>query len=325
MPHIADHDGAAPGGVTLRDDSLSSQCDTGTMIRRIDPYSLRLFTAVVAEGSISRAAAREHIAASALSRRIAELENMLGVKLLVRSPKGIELTPAGALVQERGCRIDKDLQALARDVLGLDGQVSGIVRLCANMSSLIGFLPERLQAFSAAYPAVQIVISERDTREVMQACLDDEADVGVCVRTEPPAGLESWPFAADPLIVVMLNAHPLGKMKKLRFADALRYPLIWVHSGGALDNLLRAQAARIESEYKPQVVVSSFDIACRMIEAGLGIAIMPQSAATAYAGARKFSRRPLAETWAARDLCIYALRKSPRHRAVQELIEALKE
>ena len=294
------------------------------MIRRIDPYSLRLFVAVVAEGSISRAAAREHIAASALSRRIAELESALGVKLLVRSPKGIELTPAGALVQERGCRIDKDLQALARDVLGLDGQVNGMVRLCANMSSLIGFLPERLHAFGTAYPAVQIAISERDTREVIRACLDDEADVGVCVKMDAPPGLESWPFAEDPLIVVMLNAHPLGGMKKLRFADAMQYPLIWVHSGGALDSLLRGQAARLSSDYTPQVVVSSFDIACRMIEAGLGIAIMPQSAATAYAGARKFSRRPLAEAWAARELRIYALRKSPRHRAVEELIEALK-
>jgi len=323
MPHIADYDGVAPRGVTLRGDP-SFRSATGNMIRRIDPYSLRLFIAVVAEGSISRAAAREHIAPSALSRRIAELENMLGVKLLVRSPKGIELTPAGALVRERGSCIDKDLQALARDVLGLDGQVNGLVRLCANMSSLIGFLPERLQAFNTAYPAVQIAIAERDTPEVIRACLDDEADVGVCVKTESPAGLEAWPFATDPLIVVMLNAHPLGGAKKLRFADAMQYPLIWVHSGGALDNLLRTQAGKIAGGYTPQVVVSSFDIACRMIEAGLGIAIMPQSAATAYAGARKFARRALAESWAARDLYVYAMRKSPRHRAVQELIEALK-
>ncbi|GAB2898421.1 LysR family transcriptional regulator [Paralcaligenes sp. KSB-10] len=295
------------------------------MARRIDPYSLRLFVTTAAEGSIARAAARENIAPSALSRRIADLEHAFGVKLLVRSPKGIELTRAGAVVRERGQLIDKDLQALAREVLELDGQISGVVRLFANMSSMIGFLPERLKAFSASHPSVQITLAERDTRDVVRACLDDEADIGVCVKTDSSAGLESWPFANDPLIVVLPGEHPLSKANRLDFAKTMQYPLIWVHPGGALDTLLTAHTAKIDNQFKPAVVVSSFDIACRMIEVGLGIAIMPQSAVTAYAGSRKFVRRPLAETWASRELCIYALRKSPRHRAVQELIEALKD
>ncbi len=301
-----------------------SSIGANTMARRIDPYSLRLFVTTATEGSIARAAAKENIAPSALSRRIADLEHAFDVKLLVRSPKGIELTHAGAIVRERGRQFDKDLQTLARDVLELDGQVGGVVRLSANMSSMIGFLPERLKAFSALRPSVRIALSERDTSDVVRACLDDETDVGICVKTDSSAGLECWPFALDPLIVVLPNEHPLSGENRLGFATAMDYPLIRVHPGGALDNLLGANAAKIDKQFRPAVVVSSFDIACRMIEVGLGIAVMPQSAATAYAGSRKFVRRPLAETWAARELCIYALRKSPRHRAVQELIEALR-
>ena len=66
----------------------------GVMNRRIDAYSLRLFVATATEGSIARGAAKEHIAASALSRRISDLEHALGVALFVRSPRGIELTNA---------------------------------------------------------------------------------------------------------------------------------------------------------------------------------------------------------------------------------------
>ena len=89
------------------------------MARRIDPYSIRLFVAAAQAGSIARAAEREHIAASALGRRITDLEHAFGTALLVRSPRGIALTDAGRLVLTRGIKIDEDLEALAREVQSL--------------------------------------------------------------------------------------------------------------------------------------------------------------------------------------------------------------
>jgi DNA-binding transcriptional LysR family regulator len=290
---------------------------------RIDPYSLRLFVAVAREGSIARGAQKEHIATSALSRRIADLEHAFGVALVVRSPRGIELTEAGQLVFDRGLQIDHELQSLAREVEALGGQVSGTVRLLANMSAVIGFLPERIKAFSAAYPLVDISLLEEDTRDVIRACLDDRADVGVGVKTDVPAGIESWHFADDPLLVVLPQGHALAKERIIGFADILAYPLVRVHAGGALDVLLHERAAIACIPISTAVSVSSFDASCRMIEAGLGIAVIPRSAAAAYAGSPRFVRRPLEEPWAPRALNIYALRKTPRRRAVQSLIEAL--
>jgi len=75
------------------------------MGRGIDPYSLRLFLAAAREGSIARAASTEHIAASALSRRIADLEHAFGVPLFVRSSHGIALTEAGKVVLARGGKL----------------------------------------------------------------------------------------------------------------------------------------------------------------------------------------------------------------------------
>jgi len=223
----------------------------------------------------------------------------------------------------RGEKIDEDLQALLREVQTEGNEVRGTVRLYANMSAVIGFLPERLRAFMAAYPQIEVSLQENDTRDVIRACLDDRADVGIGVDVPVPSGLEAWPFATDPLQVVLPAGHALARRKALTFAQVLELPLIGVHQGGALDRALHERAAALHRHFAPTVSVSSFDAVCRMVEAGLGIAVIPKSAAAAYAGNPRFVRRPLDEPWADRQLRMYALRKSPRSRAVAALIEQL--
>src|SRR5947208_2153737 len=107
---------------------------------RIDLYTLRLFVSAANEGSIARAAQNEHIAPSALSRRIAHLEHVLGLPLIIRSPRGIELTGAGLVVFNGGMKIDSDLDQLARAVQEQAGQTSGTLRVFANATAIIGFL-----------------------------------------------------------------------------------------------------------------------------------------------------------------------------------------
>lgn len=293
-------------------------------MHRIDPVSLQLFLAVVREGSIKRAAETEHIAQSALSRRMADLEHSLGVPLLSRSPMGVQLTEAGQRAHALGQRLNADIEAFVREVRSLSGAVAGTVRLFANPSSVVGFLPEKLQAFRAAYPEVEIALQERSTSEILRACLDDRADVGVgAAVAEAPRGIESWHFANDPLIVVLPPKHPLAQQRKLRFADVVKFPLIGMSVGGALDTFLQEKAERLHLTIYQPVGVASYDAGCRMIEVGLGIAIMPSSAVSAYAGTKRFVRRPLDEPWRDRSLRVYALRKSSRLRAVEALLATL--
>jgi DNA-binding transcriptional LysR family regulator len=291
---------------------------------RLDAYSVRLFVATAEAGSIARAAEREHIAASALSRRLADLEHALGVPLLIRSARGIELTEAGRCVFERGSRIEEDLRGLVTEIWSISGMVVGTVRLFANASSIVGFLPERLRRFSVAHPGVTIALQEQLSWEVMRACLDDRADVGICVATEASKGLESWHFAFDPLNVVMPIGHPLESRETVSFAEVIANGLVGLQAGGALDRLLHERAEAAKVPLKVAVSVNSFDAACRMVQAGLGLAIVPTSAAAAYAGTGGFCRRPLKEAWVERELRIYALRKTPRLRAVDVLIDMLK-
>lgn len=273
---------------------------------------------------MARAAVKENIAASALSRRIADLEHTFGVPLLVRSAHGISLTDAGRAAFDRARHFEAGLDALLRDVQSLGGVVSGNVRLFANASSVIGFLPERLKRFTAAYPLVSIELQERLSSEIVRACLDDVADVGICAAPDVPNGLDAWHFASDPLMVVMPREHALAHVSPLSFRTVVEHPLVCIQSGGALDRLLRDRAAAAGLHIHVTVSVSSFDAVCRMVEAGLGVAVVTQSAASAYAGAHQFVRRPLDESWVQRDLFMISLHKTPRAAAVQALIDGLK-
>lgn len=291
---------------------------------RVDFFSLHLLVVTIREGSIARAAARENIAPSALSRRISDLERTLGVPLLARRARGVEPTEAGRAALALAERIDDDLESLIHQVKTGKSDVAGTVRLFANTSSVIGFLPERLKVFIGRYPAVRIALRECQSPDVLQACLDGTADVGLCSGAALRGSLDSWPFVRDPMMVVMPRGHVLGRARVVRFADVLDHPLIGVQSGGAVDRLLHDRALKAGRRMQFTVSVGSVDAVCRMVEAGLGIAIIPTSAASAYAGAKRFVRKKLAEPWADRELRLYAPRKSPRSRAAAALIDHLK-
>lgn len=294
------------------------------MGRSIDPYSLRLFLAAAKEGSFARAASTEHIAASALSRRIADLEHAFGVPLFVRSSHGIALTEAGKVVLARGTKLEDDLKLLVREVQAHAGEICGVLRLFANATAIVGSLPERLSAFCRKYPAVEIALHEHITDEIVRACLDDRADIGVGVLMSVPNALASWHFDHDPLIVILPRGHPLAASRKLHTADLGPYPIVSIRTGGALDRLLHDRATEAGVVVRTSVTVTSFDAVCRMVEAGLGLGVIPRRAADAFTGKGRFIRRALDEPWINRELRVYALGARSRLPAVDALIEALR-
>jgi DNA-binding transcriptional LysR family regulator len=293
-------------------------------MRRIDPYTLRLLVSVADARSIARAAAKEHIAPSGLSRRIADLESALRVPLLVRSPHGIALTEAGAVAVRHASDIQENLQALVREVQAHAGRVAGTVRFYACPAALVGHLPERLKAFLAQHREVRITLHDAGADEVIRACLDDRADVGVSEAADAPGTVESWYFASDPLMVALPAGHNLARQTKLRLAEVLPHPIVVVHPGGHIDRLLREHASKEARAVREAFGVNSFEAASRIVEAGLGLAVIPRRAAEIFTAKLCVVIRPLKEGWARNEQRVYALRKSPRPRAVAALIEALR-
>ncbi|MGB7757714.1 MAG: LysR family transcriptional regulator, partial [Salinisphaera sp.] len=119
---------------------------------RIDLLTLRLFIAIADTGRLTAAAEREHMALAAVSKRISDLEGALDATLLYRRPRGVELTPAGDALLHHARSVLESMERLTADLSEYSAGVRGHVRMHANTSAIIEFLPEDLAAFTRAHP-----------------------------------------------------------------------------------------------------------------------------------------------------------------------------
>ena len=275
------------------------------MQRPLDPVSLQHFVAVCEEGNIARAAARESLVASALSKRIAALEAEVGVPLLVRRRRGVEPTPAGQALLARSREVLSELQQLRVELTGFGQGVQGSVRVLASPSALAEHLPDDIAVFIAEHPAIRLSLDERMSPDIVRGVRDGSADVGVLWDLIDLSGLDTRPYRRDRLCVAMAPSHALARRPSLRFADTLEHASINVSPGGQMDQLLRRQAALLGRLPPYRMQVSSLDAACRLIGAGLGLAILPLDSATPHAGAAgRLALVPLAEPWAIRQFVV---------------------
>ncbi|QIL79250.1 LysR family transcriptional regulator [Diaphorobacter sp. HDW4A] len=276
---------------------------------KLDPISLRLFVAVMEESAIARAAAREHIAASAASRRLAELEDTLQVELFNRSNRGTEPTPAAFALLNLARGVLNDLDGIATQMRDYGAGVRGQVRVVANISAITQFLPGELQSFMAAHPQVQVQLQEQISTSVAHSVAENAADVGILNHGSYGEQVTLLPYHEDELVVVVPASHALARRRSLRFAEILAFDIVGMHPGSAINNLLMRNAAEHEIPLKLRIQVTSYDAQCLMVSAGLGVGVLPLGSAQIYRGALALRTIPLAEPWAKRklSLCVRSL------------------
>ena len=148
--------------------------------RRIDLTSLQLFVAVCELGSIGRAAEREFIAASAVSKRLSDLETAVDTALLYRHSRGVTLTPAGESLLHHARTVLFGLERMQGELSEYADGVRGHVRMHANISAIVQFLPEDLGAFARAHSQVKIDLQEHLSSDVLHAVQEGAADLGIC-------------------------------------------------------------------------------------------------------------------------------------------------
>jgi len=276
----------------------------GAIARRLDPTSLRLFRAAVEERSLAGAAEREAIALSAASRRITELEQRLGAALLRRHDRGVAPTAAGEALMAHLIGLFDLFDRIGADMDAYAAGERGHVRLHANMSAVSGFLPEALAGFLTSHPGIRLTLEERYSADILRAVGSGAADLGLVSGTLPAPGLHVTPWREDRLLVVLPEGHPLAKRESIAFKQLDGVPFVGQSEETALQKLYRGRAAAQGITLNERVNVSGFDGVRRMVEAGLGVAILPATAVQPYAGVLRIGLKPLAEPWAARPLVI---------------------
>ncbi|ACL57232.1 LysR family transcriptional regulator [Methylobacterium nodulans] len=267
---------------------------------RFDLLSLKLFVAVCEHKNISRAAETENIAPSAISKRISLLEDTLRVPLFARSNKGLELTPAAHALLQHARIILRDLGQMESELLDHSTGHRGQIRLHASLSTVVQYLPNDIRDFLNLYPAIQIQLEEGLSQQVIRAVSENAADIGIFGGSSVVPGLHVVPYRTDRLVVIMPDDHPLRDRPKLTFAEVAEHDLVGPQMGSYLNALVLRAAADLSQPLKLRIRVNGFEPARSMVEAKLGIALVPEQHAARYVTMAPLVAVPLDEEWALR-------------------------
>jgi DNA-binding transcriptional LysR family regulator len=291
---------------------------------RFDLTDLRLFCDVVDEGSITAGAEKSALALAAASTRIRNMEAALGADLLTRSRQGVALTPAGRTLLKHAREMLAHAARMREDLSAFAGGRAGEVRLLANTNALTEFLPEALGAFLAVHPQVSVDLEERLSDEIVGLVAEGAADVGVVAGTVEVGALQTFPFRSDRFVVVTATDHPLAGRARLAFAEALDYDVVGLERSSSLQRFLTAKAVRAGRPLKARVQLRSFDAVCRLVEAGVGVGVVPQTTARRASRTMRLSVIALSDEWAVRDLNIVVRSLEDLRPSARALVESLR-
>ncbi len=276
--------------------------------RRIDLTSLQLFVAVCELGSIGRAAEREFIAASAVSKRLSDLETAVDTALLYRHSRGVTLTPAGESLLHHARTVLFGLERMQGELSEYADGVRGHVRMHANISAIFQFLPEDLGAFARAHSQIKIDLQEHLSSDVLHAVHEGAADLGICnvAMANGALELQSRPYRSDHLVLVVPAGHALSAQAAIQFEDILDWDIVGLHANSSISLAMRAAAAAAGRPLRQRIQVTGLDAMCRMIDSGLGVGLLPDRAFELMRGVGDLTAVPLQDAWAHRELRVVA-------------------
>ncbi|WP_431284633.1 LysR substrate-binding domain-containing protein [Humitalea sp. 24SJ18S-53] len=289
-----------------------------------DLTDLRLFAAILDAGSLTAGAAAAGLALASASTRVKGMEASLGAPLLERGRRGVRPTPAGLALAHHARLVLAQMEHLRGDLRDhARGGPRGHIRLLSNTAAIEEHLPEALAPWLAQNPGIDVSLEERPSHDVAPAIAQGQADIGILADLAGAEGLETWPFRTDRLVLVLPRAHPLARHRRIAFAAILDQPVVGLAEGSALADHLAAHAARLGQPLRPRIRLRSLDAICHMVEAGVGLAVLPERAAQRCRRRMAIATVPLADTWATRHLVIAARRLDALPPHARRLLEHL--
>lgn len=275
-------------------------------MKDLDIKSLRLLVAVCEHQNIKRAAEQSHIEPSAISKRIAQLEESLGTPLLMRGRRGVLPTPAGEALLQHARTLLFTLERMEQDVAALSGGIKGQVRLAASASAIAETLLDDVAAFmrEAEHRDIRVDIEEQLSRDIVRGLREGTASVGVCWDNVDVSGLQHRPYHSDQLALAVHPQHPLAREERLRFDQTLGHEHVGLPPSAAVHALLQRAAGQSGGAVAYRAIVSNFDAALRVVAAGLAISVVPAQVGQRYAAMLGIRVLPLADDWAHRRFIV---------------------
>lgn len=269
-----------------------------------DLVDLKLMVCVADFNSLTKGAEGCFLSLPAASTRIKNLEASVGAKLLYRTSHGVTLTSPGQAFVQRARSVLAQIEGLRGDMQEYGRGIKGHLRVWANTTSLSEFLPPVFTDYLRRNPDVNIDLRERLSSDIVRAVSEGQVDIGIVagdVRTE---ALETIPYRTDRLMLVVPENHPLAGVGRAPFSESLKFDHVVLSESTALHAFLRRICGDGHLLLKQRIQVSNFETACRFIEQGVGVGIVPESAAKRHSQSMALRLISLEDAWAVRQMKI---------------------
>ena len=239
---------------------------------------LAAFSAVARTGSFTRAAVEMHVSQPALTVQIRNLEEALGLKLLDRNTRRVELTAVGRELLPVFERVIGDIAAVRGGARELARGERGIVNVAALPSVCSRLLPEVMARLARTHPGIAVRLQDAVAQRVAAAVRSEEADFGIATFAEVEEGLEVEPLLRDAMVAVLPSGHRLAARRALRLAELASEPLVFMDTRSSVRQLAERAFAAAGMAPRPAHEVTYMSTAVGLVRAGLGVAILPSTA-----------------------------------------------
>lgn len=293
-----------------------------SLVRKVDLFTLKLFLTAIEEGQIGRAAVREHIAPSAATKRIQDLEDLAGLKLLDRNPKGVVPSAAGEVFARHIRMMLGNLDDMRREIGEFTEGIRGHVAICAPRLMITEFLGNEIGDFTRRFPLVNVEMIEDSNANAMRAVAAGDVDLSVFIANNELQydTIDTVEYRSDRLVAVLPPNHPLGSRSSLTLDELLDLDFVTHHT--TVIRGIQSAAHRIGRELRVKYSVNTVESARSLVRAGLGVTVQPGCMLAAEDTAQ-LATVPLAGDWARLSHCIGTLHGRLSTAAAQALIEQL--
>lgn len=292
-------------------------------LSQIDIASLSLFAHVARAESITQGAELANMTFSAASARIKRMEEITGAQLFDRQhSRGVALTEAGRLFFSHAQRLLSESEHLASSLAAHARGTASAVRLWVDTAGMTEALPGWIADFQVANPGVRLEFEERDSEETVAGLVAGTTDVGIFDDRVVTPGVKVQTYWQERLVLMVPKRHPLAGHSDISFEDAMGCEFIGL-SGSSASKRLRTTLGAYGRHLRMPIQVRSFDAMCRMVAAGLGVALLPYDVAQAFVRLAGIKQVMIWGRWPDRRLLIGTQDGSNSSGYVKSLVEHL--
>lgn len=225
--------------------------------RQLQDTALRYFLEVVRCGSIREASQRLNVAGSAISRAIAQLEELLDVQLFDRHARGMIPSAAGEVLAVHALKSAHDAERVVHEIQALQGMQRGRVRIAATEGFAIEFIPRLISDFVTQHPGIQFQLGVHAPAEATRRILHGDADIGLTMSRTPENGIQVEHLQPSPVLAVMRQGHPLTRFKQISLSQLRAYPIALPEPDTTVRQLFDIASSRQRLNFEP-VLTSNY-------------------------------------------------------------------